>query len=30
MRSSKTVKNIKKLSGAVVGIPPRHINFAFP
>ena len=30
MRSSNTVKSIKKLSGALVGIPPRHINFQFP
>ncbi|BAP13045.1 MAG: metal hydrolase [Alcanivorax borkumensis] len=30
MRSSNPVKSIKKLSGALVGIPPRHINFSFP
>lgn len=32
MRSSNMVnmKSIKKLSGALVGIPPRHINFRFP
>lgn len=30
MRSSNTVRSIKKLSGALVGIPPRHINFQFP
>ena len=30
MKKSSTVTAIKKLTGAMVGIPPRHIDFRFP
>jgi predicted metal-dependent hydrolase len=30
MASSSTVTKIRKLTGAMVGIPPRHIDFLFP
>ena len=30
MKSSSTVTKLKKLTGAMVGIPPRHIDFRFP
>jgi predicted metal-dependent hydrolase len=30
MESSSNVSKLKKLTGAMVGIPPRHINFRFP
>lgn len=30
MKKSSTVTAIRKLTGAMVGIPPRHIDFRFP